>query len=130
MGQASASFWEWVKRVLSDNGEPSSSRTLMVVFSFFTMGVLMTVLHHMYYMQDPNKLAMWLNALPYLIFALSTLIVLPYTINSGRGGLGDIANIIGQMKNGAGAIGNITGKVGNGAANGAGKATGSAGPKG
>jgi hypothetical protein len=102
------SVLEWVKRVLSDHGEPSASRVLMFIFSFFTMGVLMTVLHHMYYLADTQRLGMWLDALPYLIFSLASLIVLPYTVNSGRGGLTDIAQIIGQMKSGGKLIGTFS----------------------
>ena len=98
-------FIGWAKQVLSEkDGTPSASRVLMFIFSFFTMAVIVTILHHVYYMTDVNRVGLWLNAFPYILFALASLIVLPYTVNSGRGGLGDIAQIIGQMKQGGSII--------------------------
>jgi hypothetical protein len=65
------------------DGTTSSSRTMMFIFSCFTMWLLWRVFWHVFRISDTTQLTVWLSNLPPLIAALCGLIVLPYTVNQG-----------------------------------------------
>ena len=92
-------FMNFVKGLMCESdGTPSSTRVLMYIFSFFTIWVLGFIIRHIFYLEDVNKLTIWLSNLPLLIAALIGLISLPYTINRGATSMSDIANMIAQVK--------------------------------
>jgi hypothetical protein len=80
------------------DGTPSSTRTLLYIFSAFDMWAIWRVIYHVLHIKDVALLGVWLANLPMLIGALIALAALPYTVNQGFNG---IANMITQLKNGA-----------------------------
>lgn len=87
-------FLTWVQGFLQEpNGSASSSRLLMFIFGFWSMGSLTFIIRHVIGMTDVGQLNVWLANLPLLIAAFMGLIALPYTINQGKAGLTDIADM-------------------------------------
>jgi hypothetical protein len=94
---------KFIREVFSEpNGEASSTRCLMFLFSLFSMWIISRMVKHIFVLTDAGVIAMYLGNLPLIIASLMGLIALPYTINRGAGALTDtfsgIANIVASAK--------------------------------
>lgn len=84
------------------DGTPSSTRTLLYIFSAFDMWVIWRIFYHIIHaVKDPNMLSVWLANLPMIIGALIGLAAIPYTVNRGASALSDMAGYLSQLKTGA-----------------------------
>jgi hypothetical protein len=93
-------IFKFAALTLSENGSPSSTRFLMVLFSFATVRVIFIVVHHLVALTDSGILSIWLGNLPLLITSLIGLIATPYAINRGTASLSSIANMVIGAKSG------------------------------
>ena len=102
IGQTFNTFLGFCNGVLREpDGTPSSTRTLLYIFSAFDMWVVWRIIYHILHaVKDPNVLAVWLANLPMIIGALICLAAIPYTINRGASALTDMAGYLGQLKKG------------------------------
>jgi hypothetical protein len=100
IGSGVSGILGFVKGLLSDGTEPSSTRFLMVVFSFATVRILFLVIHHLTELKDIGLLGIWLGNLPLLIASLIGLISTPYAINRGVTSLNNVASMITSVKMG------------------------------
>jgi hypothetical protein len=100
LGRGISGFLGFCKDLLSDEGEPSSTRFLMVWFSFATVRILFIVFHHLTELKDVGILGIWLGNLPLIIASLIGLISTPYAINRGVTSLTSVANMITSVKMG------------------------------
>jgi hypothetical protein len=83
----------FLQRVLSDNGEPSSSRVLTLALAAVCASILCILIKHVCKVSDAAELGLWLTSLPSFIFALIALINAPYLINKGSGTLSDVMSV-------------------------------------
>lgn len=91
----------FVRDLLSEpDGTASSTRTLMYIFSFFSIWVIKKVVIHILAVTDAAILSIWLANLPLIMTALMGLIVLPYTVNKGSGLLNDVASMMTASRSG------------------------------
>lgn len=76
------------------DGTISSTRLLMYVFSFFSMGIIGGFVYRVFHLTDPVIISIYLSNLPTIIASLLGLIALPYGINKGTATFSDIANMV------------------------------------
>lgn len=69
--------------MFSDNGIPSSSRLIMLLFSSATIKIMLIIANRLVSISDPVLLAIWLQNIPLIAAALIGLITAPYAINRG-----------------------------------------------
>jgi hypothetical protein len=94
------SFFKFCADIMSENGSPSSTRFLMVAFSFATIRVIFLIVHHLTSLKDIGLLSAWLGNLPLIIASMIGLISTPYAINRGTASLASIANLVTGVKGG------------------------------
>jgi len=89
----------FVRGLISEpSGEPSSTRVLMFLFSFFTMWVVQRIIYHVTHLTDVAMVSVYLSNLPIVLTALIGLIAAPYAINKGTASFSDIASMITAAK--------------------------------
>jgi hypothetical protein len=90
---------KFIAGILSESdGSPSSTRTLMYIFSFFSMWLIWRLFYHIIRIQDAATLSIWLSNMPLLITTLIGLISLPYAVNRGTSTLSDLAGMIAAVQ--------------------------------
>ena len=92
------SLLNWIRELLSDNGDPSSTRVLMFIFSFFTMHLIWRCFYHIYQLTDLAIIGIWLANMPLLITSCMGLISLPYALSKGTSAITGIANSMANVK--------------------------------
>lgn len=85
---------EFICKVFSDGGEPSSSRILTFIITVFDVVILSVIFHHMFRMTDNAALGQWLGALPFIIAALVGFAATPYAINRSTCSVSDIISAV------------------------------------
>ena len=100
MMKSKSGFVGWCIDVVSDpEGNPSSTRILMFVFSIFSMILIWRCFFHIFQLNNTVEVTIWLSNMPTLVASLIGLISLPYGINKGTSTFLDIANMMANTKN-------------------------------
>lgn len=84
---------DYIKRVMSDDGEPSSSRWLEYIIAVFACAVLGCVFWHMIHLKDSTALGQWLQAVPYIVAAFTGMFIAPYGVRASASTLSDLSMI-------------------------------------